>query len=88
MTRRDRIRLQPADRAWITLGVGVLLYDAAALPQQTLSERCDAWLISRPWLTRAVVAAVALHLVNGVPVALDPLHWLFTLSRRWRRSNT
>jgi hypothetical protein len=38
-----------------------------------LSEACDRYLKSHPVLTTAVVAAVALHLVNALPPFVDPL---------------
>jgi len=34
------------------------------------------YLEADPWLTRAVVGAVAAHLLNVIPGAVDPLHWL------------
>jgi hypothetical protein len=36
----------------------------------------DRYLLSRPWLTSAVVAAVSLHLLNLLPKPIDPLYHL------------
>ena len=76
--------MQSADRAWLALAAGVVAYDLAAEPGQTLSEGADRYLLSHRWLTRAVAFAVTLHLCNLGPIALDPLHHLFALLRRWR----
>lgn len=77
--------MRPSDRAWIVLGAGVVAWDTSCGDGNTLSEAADAYLLSHPWLTRAVVAAVALHLTNAVPQTLDPIHWLFLAARGVRR---
>ncbi|MDD7813717.1 hypothetical protein PP713_14195 [Mycobacterium sp. CSUR Q5927] len=69
--------MKSADRAWLTLGAGVIAWDATCPAGCTLSEAVDYYLERRPWLTRAVVALVALHLINALPSRLDPLHLLF-----------
>ena len=76
--------MNAADRAWLALAGGVVAYDLAAPPGQTMSEGVDRYLLTHRWLTRAVAFAVTLHLCNLWPIALDPLHHLFALLRRWR----
>lgn len=75
----------PSDRAWITLGVGVLAWDMACGDGQTLSEAADRYLLRHPWLVRGVAFAVAAHVANVIDPRLDCIHWLFVASRRWRR---
>lgn len=78
--------MRSCDKAWIVLGAGILVYDLVAEEGMTLSEGVDTYLQRRPWLTRAVGLAVAGHLLNLIPERLDPVHGLFVLTRRWRRS--
>jgi hypothetical protein len=37
-------------------------------------DGADRYLDARPWLTRLVIAATALHLLNITPKRMDPLH--------------
>jgi hypothetical protein len=79
--------MYPADKAWIVLGAGVLLYDLVAPEGQTLSEGADRYMDRHPWYTRAVGVALVGHVCNMIPGRWDPVHGLFMLSRRWRRLN-
>lgn len=54
-----------AKQAWAVLTAVVLSYEIACREGQLLSEGVDEWLISRPILTRAAIAAMALHLGNA-----------------------
>ncbi len=74
--------MRSADRAWLILGVSVVVYEVAAEDGELLSEACDRYLANHPWLTRTIVGALALHLINAVPPALDPIHQLFAVKRR------
>lgn len=74
--------MRAADRAWLTLGAGVVAYELACPRGELLSEGVDRYLVRSPWATRLAVAGVALHLLNVLPGALDPLHWLSRLPRR------
>jgi hypothetical protein len=74
-----------ADRAWIVLGAGVLVYDMAAPDGQTLSEGADRYMLRHRWLVRGVSFALAAHVCNLVAPRYDGIHWLFVLSRKWRR---
>lgn len=77
--------LQPADRAWIALGAGVLLWDLLAPEGQTLSEGADKYMVHHKWITRAVGVALVGHVCNMIRPRYDIVHWLFVLSRKWRR---
>lgn len=74
--------MRPADRAWLTMATGILAYELQAVEGELLSEAADRYMLSHPWITRTVVAAVGMHLCNGLPEQLDPLHHLFRLLRR------
>jgi hypothetical protein len=60
-----------ARQAWALLAAGVLGYEVVCKDGQLLSECVDEWLMSRPILTRAVIAALALHVGNALPVRFD-----------------
>jgi hypothetical protein len=68
----------------------VLGYEVACKDGQLLSECVDEWLVSRPILTRAAIAALALHLGNAVPKRYDVVSLAFPAIRRcrgiWQRS--
>ena len=67
--------MRGADRGWVVLAAYVVGHNvcAAGRGDEMLSEACDRYLKSHPVLTTAVVAAVALHLVNALPPFVDPL---------------
>jgi len=65
--------VKPSDRAWLFLSGGVVAYEVLALDGELMSEAVDRYLEARPWLTRAVIVTVALHLLNVLPQSLDPL---------------
>lgn len=73
--------MHAADKAWIVLGCGVVGYNMTAKETEQLSEAVDRYLLSRPWLTRTVVAVLALHLLNSIPPWADPLAWAFKAAR-------
>ena len=77
--------MTPADRAWICIGLGVLGWDICCEEGGTLSEAADRWMLHHPWMVRSVAFAIAGHVCNLYPQKLDAIHWLFVLSRRWRR---
>lgn len=64
------------------MGVGICVYEALCDDDELLSVQCDRWLESYPVLTRAAVAAVALHLVNALPESVDPIHLVAAGLRR------
>lgn len=64
--------MRPADRAWLALAGGVLVYDLASPSGETLSEGMGRYHTARPWLTRLGVAIVAAHLLDWLPARLDP----------------
>lgn len=80
------MRLRPADRAWVILGVGVMVYElAAALRRwELLSEAVDRYRRHRPIITHAGVIYLAAHLLRVWPHRMDPLHRLAErVSQRW-----
>ena len=64
---------------------GLLSYEIACREGQLLSEGVDEWLISRPILTRAAIAAMALHLGNAVPKRYDVVSLGFQMLRQSSR---
>jgi len=74
-----------AKQAWAILTAGVLSYEIACREGQLLSEGVDEWLISRPILTRAAIAAMALHLGNAVPKHYDVVSLGFQALRQSSR---
>jgi hypothetical protein len=74
-----------AKHAWALLVAGVLGYEMACKDGQLLSECVDEWLVSRPILTRAAIAAMALHLGNAVPKRYDVVSLGFQAIRRSSR---
>jgi hypothetical protein len=74
-----------ARQAWALLAAGVLGYEVVCKDGQLLSECVDEWLMSRPILTRAVIAALALHLGNALPARFDVVSLGFTTIRRGSR---
>lgn len=77
--------MKPSDRAWITLGVGVVGFDLACAEGDTMSEAADRYMLRHPWLVRAVAFGLAAHCCNLVKPAYDPLHLMFVGMRKLRR---
>jgi hypothetical protein len=71
-----------AKQAWALMAAGVLSYEVLCKDGQLLSEGVDEWLVSRPILTRATIAALALHLGNAVPERYDVVSLGFKAMRR------
>jgi hypothetical protein len=66
--------------AWAGLVAGVAAYDLLCPPGETLSEGIDRGLESKYRHVIALgVGMTALHLVNVLPPAIDPLHQLTRL---------
>ena len=74
-----------ARQAWAILTAGMLSYEIACPDGQLLSEGVDEWLISRPILTRAAIAAMALHLGNAIPKRYDVVSLGFQVLRHSSR---
>ncbi len=81
---RWRLKIN-AKQAWVILAAGVLSYEIACRDGQLLSEGVDEWLNSRPVLTRAAIAAMALHLGNAVPKRYDVVSLGFQVMRQSAR---
>jgi hypothetical protein len=74
-----------AKQAWGVLAAGVLAYELACNEGELLSEGVDDWMATKPILTRAVIAALALHLGNAVPTRFDPVSMGFHGIRKGSR---
>lgn len=81
---REARGLRPGDRAWIVLGVGVAAWELLCPPDELLSEAADRYMLSHPWLTRAVAFTLAAHCCNVMPDRFDPIHQLFLIKQRLR----
>jgi len=74
-----------AKQAWGVIAAGVLAYELACNEGELLSEGVDDWVATKPILTRAVIAALALHLGNAVPTRFDPVSMGFHGIRKGSR---
>ena len=70
--------MKPADRAWVTIGAGVLAYEVVAGLRrwELLSEAADRYRRRRPLLTHLTVLYLSGHLLRRWPRRADPLHQL------------
>ena len=59
--------------AWGILAGSVVVYECMCTEENLLSVVVDEWLETHPILTRVTIGAVALHLLNMLPVYADPL---------------
>jgi len=73
--------MRASERAWLTLGMGVVIYEIAAGDGELLSHQVDRWLESHPVITSTVITITAAHLLNIIPERLDPWAWMF----HWRK---
>ncbi len=76
--------MRPADRAWLALAGGVIVYELAAAEGELLSEAADRYMLHHPWLVRGIAFSLAAHVCNLISPKFDPLHWLFTAKQRLR----
>jgi hypothetical protein len=67
------------------MGAGIVGYEILCEDEQLLSVIVDEWLVSHPVVTRFTIAAVALHLINALPPAIDPVSQQFILWRKLYR---
>lgn len=78
--------MRAADRAWVTIGVGVLAYELLASLRrhdwELLSEACDRHRRRHPIIVNATITYLALHLMRGLPAHIDPLHQIARIGRR------
>jgi hypothetical protein len=85
----SRAQSMSARQAWALLAASVLGYEVVCRDGQLLSECVDEWLVSNPILTRAAIAALALHLGNALPQRYDVVSLGFQAIRRssrcWQR---
>lgn len=71
-----KLRMNPADWAWVGIGVAVLGYEtiAARKEWEYLSEAVDKYRKNHPWITYGCIGYLSAHLVRLIPKPLDPLH--------------
>ena len=72
--------MRSSERAWLTLGLGVAIYEMWAKDGELLSHQVDRWLESHPILTTTLITVTAAHLLNLLPPRADPWVWAFA----WR----
>lgn len=70
--------MKHGDAAWITLAVGVFVYEVTAPPNQLLSEAMDRYRHRHPIVSSLAVIYVASHLLRIWPAPIDPLHQIAT----------
>jgi hypothetical protein len=79
--------MRPADKAWLVMATGIVIYEACADDGELLSEGWDRYLTGK----RKVAAyttpfLVAGHLTNLLPLWLDPIALVFRLIQRLTRA--
>lgn len=74
--------LRPADRAWLTLAAGVLVWDAVCPRGEMLSEASSRYTKAQPLLWCSTIVYVAGHLMHIWPQRCDPLAQLADLAGR------
>lgn len=74
---------KPSKLAWAGLVAGVAAYDVFCPSGETMSEGIDRGLESKyRHLIKLGIGMTALHLVNVLPPAIDPLHQLTNIKSR------
>lgn len=68
--------MRVADRAWLGLAAGVVVYEALAPSGELLSHGAERYRRHHPVLTHGVIVYVAAHLAGLWPARVDPLHRL------------
>ena len=79
--------MRPSEAAWISLGVGVVAYEAFCGDGELMSEQVDRWIDEHPIATRVAIGTVALHLANLLPNQIDPIHNLSKVKHFIRRND-
>lgn len=74
--------MSPATKAWLGLGAGILTWDILAPHGQTLSEQCHRWCDAHPWMVRAAIILLGIHLAAVINPRYDPIHLGFTALHR------
>lgn len=72
--------MRPADRAWLALGIGIIIWDMCG--PETLSSASQRYAKAQPHLTLTFVGYLAAHLLGFIPQRIDPLHLLFGWRQR------
>lgn len=72
-------------QAWLLMALGIIAFEVSCDDDELLSVICDSWIKDHPILTRSVIIALAMHLGNGLPNRLDPVHLGFIGVRKLSR---
>lgn len=70
--------MRPADRAWLTLGAGIIIWDAACPRGEMLSDASARYTRSHPLVWGTLVVYIAGHLIHIWPRRCDPLSAIAT----------
>lgn len=76
--------MTPADKAWIAIGMGVIVWDMTCPPGEMLSEASRRYAKNHQLLAHVVVASVGAHLLDLIPRWVDPIHWVGVALRELR----
>ncbi len=76
--------MRTADRAWLVMVAGIVLYEVTAPRDELLSEGWDRYMKSSRVAATACPFLVAGHLTNVLPIWADPLQWLFLIGKKLR----
>lgn len=69
--------MRAGSKAWLALGIGVVVYEFASREGELLSEAVDRYLEEYPVVTTAAIVLTAMHLLNVLPERVDP--WVMGL---------
>lgn len=71
-----------AGQAWTAIACFVLFHELTCQPGQLLSEGVDRGLEKRPVLVYSFITITVAHLLNQIPLRVDPYSRLFQLIQR------
>lgn len=76
------MRGRPADRAWLALAAGVVVWDAGCKSDEMLSDASRRYTVAQPVVWRFVVLYTAGHLIHLWSPKWDGFTWLAKLFGR------
>jgi hypothetical protein len=69
------------DLAWLA----IVAYDLTVPDDEQLCGAVDRWSLHHKWVTRAVIAYVALHVADLLPRRYDILNHVANVLRHWHK---
>jgi hypothetical protein len=81
LTRFRRL-IHYGDLAWLIIAA----YDLTVSDEEQLCGRVDSWSLHHKWVTRSVIAYVALHVADLLPQRYDVLNWIANVLRHWHKA--